>query len=87
MATLAATRANPVIQVFHTRLVARGKPKKVALVAAMHKLLSLLNAVVRDRTPGDLPRLCQGLDFQHSICVGSQALEGSNSHSSGREIS
>ena len=40
---------------FYTRLVARGKPKKVALVAAMHKLLTLRNAVMRDRTPWRTP--------------------------------
>ncbi len=39
----------------YTRLVARGKPKKVALVAAMHKLLTLLNAVMRDQTPWRIP--------------------------------
>ena len=55
MATLSATRANPVIRAFYTRLVARGKPKKVALVAAMHKLLTLLNAVMRDKTPWRTP--------------------------------
>ena len=55
MATLSATRANPVIRTFYTRLVARGKPKKVALVAAMHKLLTLLNAVMRDQTPWRIP--------------------------------
>ena len=67
MAALSATRANPVIRAFHTRLMARGKPQKVALVAAMHKLPALLNAVMRDKTPWRIPlRLCQGLDFQHS---------------------
>ena len=55
MVTLSATRTNPVIRAFYTRLVARGKPKKVALVAAMHKLLTLLNAVMRDQTPGRHP--------------------------------
>jgi transposase len=55
MATLSATRANPVIRIFYTRLVARGKPKKVALVAAMHKLLTLLNAIMRDQTPWRTP--------------------------------
>ena len=39
----------------NTRLVARGKPKKVALVAAMHKLLTFLNAVMRDQTPWRVP--------------------------------
>lgn len=48
-------RANPVIWIFYTRLVVRGKPKKVALVAAMHKLLILLNAVMRDQTPWRIP--------------------------------
>ena len=55
VATLSATRAHPVIRAFYTRLVARGKPKKVALVAAMHKLLTLLNAVMRDKTPWRTP--------------------------------
>ncbi len=55
MATLSATRAHPVIRAFYTRLVARGKPRKVALVAAMHKLLTLLNAVMRDKTPWRTP--------------------------------
>jgi transposase len=47
MATLTATRDNAVIAPFYERLVAAGKPKKVALIAAMHKLLTLLNSVVR----------------------------------------
>jgi transposase len=47
MATLTATRYNAVIAPFYERLVAAGKPKKVALIAAMHKLLTLLNSVVR----------------------------------------
>jgi transposase len=51
MATLVATRHNPVIQAFYQRLVAAGKPKKVALVACMRKLLTILNAIARDRVP------------------------------------
>lgn len=47
MATLAATRCNPVIRTFYARLVASGKPKKVALVAAMRKLLTILNSMTR----------------------------------------
>jgi transposase len=47
MAALVASRHNPVIKVFYTRLVAAGKPKKVALVACMRKLLTILNAMVR----------------------------------------
>ncbi len=51
MATLRATRCNPVIQRFYDRLVAAGKAKKVALVACMHKLLTILNAMVKHHTP------------------------------------
>jgi len=51
MGALVATRHNPVIRVFYERLLAAGKPKKVALVACMRKLLSILNAVMRDRVP------------------------------------
>jgi transposase len=47
MATLVATRCNPTIRDFYRRLLARGKPKKVALVACMRKLLTILNALVR----------------------------------------
>jgi transposase len=49
MAALVACRRNPVIRAFYDRLLARGKAKKVALVACMHKLLIILNAMVRDR--------------------------------------
>lgn len=48
MATLSATQHNPVIRDFYARLIAAGKPKKVALVACMRKLLTILNAMVRD---------------------------------------
>jgi transposase len=48
MATLNAIRVNPTIRAFYKRLVARGKVKKVAFVAAMRKLLTILNALVRD---------------------------------------
>jgi len=47
MAALVATRRNVVIQGFYQRLVAAGKPKKLALVACMRKLLTILNAMVR----------------------------------------
>lgn len=49
MATLTATRCNQAISTFYKRLLARGKLKKVALVACMRKLLTILNAVVRDQ--------------------------------------
>ena len=51
MAALAATKWNPIIQVFYHQLLTRGKAKKVALVACMHKLLIILNAMVKHRTP------------------------------------
>lgn len=49
MASLSATRHNPTIKAFYERLVAAGKPKKVALIACARKLLSILNAVMRDQ--------------------------------------
>ncbi len=48
MATLAAIRVNPVIKPFHRRLRDAGKVAKVTIVACMRKLLSLLNAMIRD---------------------------------------
>lgn len=48
MATLAAVRHNPVIKTFYRRLVANGKPKKVALVACMRKFIIHLNSVLKD---------------------------------------
>lgn len=51
MAALVASRHNPVIRAFYHRLLARGKAKKVALVACMRKLLTILNAMVRANAP------------------------------------
>ena len=51
MGALLAARRNPVVRGFYERLVAASKPKKVALVACMRKLLSILNAVLKHRTP------------------------------------
>jgi len=48
MATMAATRCNPAIKAFYDRLVKNGKKKIVALTACMRKLLTILNAIVRD---------------------------------------
>jgi transposase len=53
MATLAAIRSNPAVQVFHSRLVGAGKPAKVAITACMRKLLTILNAMLRDQTAWD----------------------------------
>jgi transposase len=50
MAAIVASRFNPVIRAYYERLLARGKAKKVALVACMHKLLTILNAMVRRQT-------------------------------------
>ena len=50
MGTLAAIRFNPVIRAFYARLRGAGKPSKLALVACMRKLLTILNAMVRKET-------------------------------------
>ncbi len=50
MATLVATRFNPVIAAFYRRLCNAGKAHKVALTACMHKLLTILNAMVKNRS-------------------------------------
>jgi transposase len=50
-ATVAAIKHNPVIRAFFHRLVAAGRPGKVAVIAAMRKLLTILNAMLRDRRP------------------------------------
>jgi transposase len=55
MATLVATRHNPVIQTFYMRLLAAGKAKKVALTACMRNLLTILNAMVKSQTPWQPP--------------------------------
>jgi transposase len=51
MAALVAVRHNRILRAFYLRLVAAGKAKKLALTAAMRKLLVILNAIVRDRQP------------------------------------
>lgn len=53
MATVSATRHNPVIHAFYERLIAKGKPPKVALTACMHKLLLICNALLRSGTAWD----------------------------------
>jgi transposase len=52
-ATRTATRCNPVINAFYNRLLARGNAQKVAITAAMRKFVTLLNAMVKTRTPWD----------------------------------
>lgn len=66
MSTWSAVKWNPVIRAFYQRLRARGKPPQVAMVACMRKLLTILNAMVRDGQTWDptipIDRLC----LQHS---------------------
>ena len=51
MASLSAVRSNPDLMALYERLVDAGKPKKVALVACMRKLLLMLNSVLKRGTP------------------------------------
>ena len=51
MATVSAVRYNPVIKVHYQKLLAAGKKYKVALVACMRKLLTILNAIARSSVP------------------------------------
>ncbi len=51
MAAVTASRCNPVIKAFYQRLRAAGKPAKVALTACMRKLLTILNAMLKAKTP------------------------------------
>ena len=50
MAALVGTKRNPVLRAFYARLLAAGKPKKLALTACMRKLLVILNAMARSNT-------------------------------------
>jgi transposase len=52
-AAVTAARCNPLIRPFYQRLLDRGKPKKVALIACLRKLLTILNALLRDGTTWD----------------------------------
>ncbi|AJP71091.1 IS110 family RNA-guided transposase [Sphingomonas hengshuiensis] len=51
MAALVASRYNPVLQALYQRLVASGKPKKVALIALARRLLTFANAILRSKSP------------------------------------
>jgi transposase len=55
MAAWAAARHNPVIKPFYQRLIAKGKPHKVALIACMRKLLVIINAMIRDNKTWESP--------------------------------
>ena len=63
MAALSAVRHNPPLREHYQALLARGKAKKLALVACMRKLLVILNAIARDASPFTP---LHNLDFQHS---------------------
>jgi transposase len=51
MATLTAIRWNPVLKAHYHQLIQRGRPKKVAIVACMRRLLGILNAILRAQSP------------------------------------
>jgi transposase len=51
MAAMVGARCNPALKAFHQRLIAAGKPKLVALIAVARKLLTILNAILRDQRP------------------------------------
>ena len=51
MAAWVGCRCNPVIKAFYDRLIKAGKARKAAIVACMHKLLTILNAILRTKTP------------------------------------
>lgn len=51
MGALVASRHNPVLKAFRDKLVAQGKPKIVAIIATARKLLTILNAIIRDQRP------------------------------------
>jgi transposase len=51
MGAMVAARHNPILKAFRDKLVAQGKPKMVALIATARKLLTILNAIIRDNKP------------------------------------
>ncbi|MBL0938310.1 MAG: IS110 family transposase [Gemmatimonadaceae bacterium] len=61
MAALVATKRNPTIHAFYVRLVETGKPKKLALIACMRKLLTILNTMVRTHTTWHVNHVTEAL--------------------------
>ena len=51
MGAMTAARHNPVLKAFRDRKIAEGKPRMIALIAVARKLLTILNAILRDKTP------------------------------------
>ena len=68
---LRATRCVPAVQSFYARLLAAGKPKKGALVACRHKLLTILNAMLKHQTPGRLrpPEPARGQTLADTVAL------------------
>jgi len=64
MAALVGVRRNPVMAAFYERLLKAGKAKKVALVACMRKLLTILNAMIRSRTAWRLNGIFQNIPVE-----------------------
>jgi transposase len=69
MATITATRFNPVIHEFYQRLLKAGKLKKVAIVACMRKLLTILNAMLRDNLAWQPSQVCADLQNERRELV------------------
>jgi len=69
MATITATRFNPVIHDFYQRLLKAGKLKKVAIVACMRKLLTILNAMLRDSVAWQPSQVCADLQNERRELV------------------
>lgn len=51
MGTLSEIKFNPAIRIFHKRLIETGKVKKLAITACMRKLLTILNTMIKNKTP------------------------------------
>ena len=77
MRVLSATRCNPIIPGFYQRLLAAGKPKRLALVACMRKLFVILNSMLKHRSPwrGITPAA-----VSHSVVLGTAAASTSCGH-------
>ncbi len=51
MTTLVAIRWNPIIRAHYRQMIARGRPKKVAIIACLRRLLGMLNAILKSKSP------------------------------------
>lgn len=75
MSVMAGLRCNQQIRSFYQLLRKQGKPAKVTLVACMRKLLTILNAMIRDHTPWQpQPATCRSTPWtqEHNRCDGPQ---------------